>query len=227
MSISDTGVESTPIGQIVGTTDKKGNPNRLEFYTQSLLTDAATLTSQQLAEKWASRLVALETQRYEDPATGLKVKEAGEKILQHKIGLAQSSGQDLALLMLDLDGFKKVNDTQGHAAGDRAILLLANYLANKTSRETVACRYGGDEFFLIMPGSDPDAAMGLSERAVEELSELMRSNGFDVTTSIGISYLRDDTIDAKTMMREADQALLTAKVTGKNQFVVHLPEEVK
>lgn len=226
---TDTEVEpiGTALGTIVGEPLKKGNPDRVAYYTQTLAEDLENLSPEELVEKWGHKLAALETERYEDSATGLKVKEAGIKLLQREIDIARESGGNVSVVMLDLDRFKKVNDTQGHAAGDRAILLLSNYLATKTSRETIACRYGGDEFFLIMPKSPPDAAIGLSQRVIDEIEEIMREQGFDVTASAGISYLRDDTTDAKEMMREADMALLEAKEKGKNRFEVYLPKELK
>ena len=221
---TEIGVE---IGSVVKTAEKRGNPNRKQYFYDSMAEDLVTLSHEEILEKWSRRFASLEAQRYEDPMTGLKVKEAGVKLLQKDIETAKEKTGNLSLLMIDLDGFKKANDTMGHAAGDKAIMLLADYLYAKTSRETIACRYGGDEFFLIMPGSPPDAAIGLSERAIEEISELMRNNGFDITISIGISYLRDDTTDADGMMKEADDALYGAKEKGKNRFEVYLPDELK
>jgi len=208
------------VGEIVGEPDKKGNSDRVGYFTESLLEDLNNLSPAQLAQKWGQKLAALESERYEDPATGLKVKEAGKILLQREIDIARQNGKDLALVLIDLDGFKQINDTQGHAAGDEAIQILANYLEHQTSRETIACRFGGDEFFLIMPGSPKESALGFSRRTLRELPGQMRAKGFNTTPSIGVSLFRSDTKDSESMMREADEALYTAKEKGKNRVEV-------
>lgn len=211
-----TGTVGTHVGEIVGKPDKKGNPDREAYFYESLIEDLSSLTHEEVAKKWSHRFASLESQRYEDPSTGLKVKEAGKKILQHEIDIARAGGGNLALLMIDLDGFKQINDNLGHAAGDEAILILANYLENNTSRETVACRFGGDEFFLIMPGSSAEAALGLSRRVIRELPQKMNVSGFNTTPSIGIAVLGDERDNSESLMGRADEGIYIVKGRGGN-----------
>lgn len=231
MAIEDSGTETklatnttlesqigVPINQIVDGI-RKGEPNRASYHTERIKKLLEEQTVDQVAETLGQEIADLEEQRDEDPATHIKTRISGMKLLKHHIAVARSEGHPLSVMMLDLDGFKRINDTQGHEAGNKVIEMLAGFLNNETSSEVVACRYGGDEFFAIMPGSSIDEAQGLAKRVSKELQPKMLENGYNVTASIGISALTgDETPD--DLIGRADSGVLEAKELGKNQFVV-------
>ncbi|MEK7186576.1 MAG: GGDEF domain-containing protein [Patescibacteria group bacterium] len=222
--MNDTGTEQPksgigiPIEQIVATA-RKGEPDRAQFHFDRIKQALREKPLDQVAEALGQEFANLEEQRDEDPATGLKTRISGIKILDQQIALATRMGHSLSVIMLDLDGFKQVNDTQGHEAGNQVIKMWADFLNHETSREAVACRYGGDEFFVIMPGSTIDEATGLAKRISTELQPKMLESGFKVTASIGLSTLTGDETPDELLAR-ADRGVLDAKENGKDRIVV-------
>ena len=127
-------------------------------------------------------------------------------------------GHSLSVIMLDLDGFKQVNDTQGHEAGNQVIKMWADFLNHETSREAVACRYGGDEFFVIMPGSTIDEATGLAKRISTELQPKCLKVGLKSQLPLASTLTGDETPDE--LLARADRGVLDAKENGKDRIVV-------
>ncbi len=211
-------VESVPVGEIVGKPEKR-DLDRIRYQTERAHKIIEEHSIGEAAEILGKELADLEEERDEDPATGIKTRESGARVLERQIGIAREKGTPLSVVMFDLDGFKQVNDTQGHEAGNRAIKLMTDFLEERTSRMDIACRYGGDEFFLIMPGSSTEVAKGLANRIIGELPALMQEKGFDVTSSIGIAQLSGSE-DPKDLLEKADKALLLAKENGKNRVEV-------
>ncbi|MGH7070383.1 MAG: EAL domain-containing protein [Acetobacteraceae bacterium] len=165
---------------------------------------------------------------YHDPLTGLGNREHFKERLDHALAFARRSGQRVALLCLDLDGFKAVNDLYGHAAGDAVLRETARRL-RATVRETDSiCRLGGDEFVVVQTGiATADAAVRLSERIVETLSEVYPMTfdcQADVTASVGVALFPDDTEEAETLLAHADAALYRVKHDGRSSFSFFRPE---
>lgn len=139
-----------------------------------------------------------------------------ESELQHSLRL----DQPLSLVMLDLDDFKAVNDLYGHAFGDVVLARLAAVIRASSRELDVACRYGGEEFALIMPGTHGEDAVHTAERVrarfAAEVFTAENGEGLNVTVSLGVSELRkDDTAD--TLLERADRAMYRAKRLGKNR----------
>jgi diguanylate cyclase (GGDEF)-like protein len=133
-------------------------------------------------------------------------------------GLAASAryGHPLAVLMIDLDHFKQINDSHGHAAGDRALQLLARELIGAARAGDVIGRYGGEEFCVLMNHADDSAAIAFDRRVREYLAVAAPSElGFDLSYSAGIAMRDspDDTLEA--MLRRADSTLYSAKAQGR------------
>jgi diguanylate cyclase (GGDEF)-like protein len=117
----------------------------------------------------------------------------------------------LAFAMLDVDDFKMINDTRGHAGGDAALVTVAQILRSSTREIDLPARFAGDEFALILPRTDRASATSVMERIVTEL----RANG--LSASIGVAYTIG-TIEATSLIRQADEAVYAAKAAGKNGY---------
>jgi diguanylate cyclase (GGDEF)-like protein len=157
-----------------------------------------------------------------DGMTGLTnhrtFKERGAAALQR----ADRSGRPLCLLLTDIDFFKKVNDTHGHATGDVVIRAVAEVLRNSLRRTDIGARYGGEEFAVLLEETDLQAAFGLAERirtAVGRLSFDGANGPFAVTLSLGIAQLEVGE-ELGELIERADQALYRAKRGGRNQSVL-------
>jgi diguanylate cyclase len=179
-----------------------------------------------LAGKWRAerRIVRL---AYFDSLTGLPNREQSASRLVGAIAAAQEHKRTLAVLYLDLDNFKRVNDTLGHAVGDELLCLVAKRLRHSLrhgeadSEQAAAraqagdlARLGGDEFLALLPHmQDPDDAGVIADRLIRSLREPMQlaGNAIVVTPSIGIAVYPRDGIDAQTLMRNADLAMYFAK----------------
>lgn len=125
--------------------------------------------------------------------------------------------------MLDLDHFKNFNDTQGHSGGDALLAALGELLSSRVRGEDIACRYGGEEFTLILPETDGPAAERHAEElrlAVSQLSVTFNGKPLPpVTVSLGVATYPDDGVAGLTLLRKADTALYRAKRTGRNRVV--------
>ena len=158
------------------------------------------------------RLAAeLERLAMHDPLTGLFNRRALMERLEAELRTARRTGEMLAFAMLDVDDFKHINDTRGHAGGDAALVMIAQILRTCTREIDVAARFAGDEFSLVLPRTDRGSAQAVMERIVKEL----RANG--LSASIGIAFTIG-TIDAAPLMRNADDAVYAAKAAGKDCY---------
>jgi diguanylate cyclase (GGDEF)-like protein len=158
-----------------------------------------------------------------DPLTGLRNRRAFEEMAQHEVQLAMREDHPLTLLMMDLDHFKKLNDTWGHAFGDRALRAFGGVLLTVTGSSDAVARLGGEEFAVLLPGRSARSAMAVAERLRATVESLHLSEGEELvrfTVSVGLSSLRrgEETLDA--MLRRADRALYEAKRDGRNRVML-------
>ncbi|MHB9026697.1 MAG: GGDEF domain-containing protein [Armatimonadota bacterium] len=165
-----------------------------------------------------------------DPLTGLTNRRHFTVSALREIHRASRSGSPLACLMLDIDHFKHINDTYGHAAGDAALQQIARCCARQLRPYDVIARYGGEEFVLLLPQTDGDGAVHVAERLREHVEGepiLIRETVIPLTVSIGSSSLtlagRVDDAHAEALLTslvdDADRALYTAKEAGRNRVV--------
>jgi diguanylate cyclase (GGDEF)-like protein len=130
--------------------------------------------------------------------------------------------QNLSVIMMDIDSFKHVNDTYGHTVGDDVLVKLALKLKEISRESDVVCRFGGEEFIILLPVTDVEGAMILAEKIREECSLLRivsdKGEVFFFTLSLGVSQVDyEHDVDIKIAINKADKALYNAKNSGKNQ----------
>jgi len=164
---------------------------------------------------------ALRTQSIKDPLTGLYNRRYLEEMLDREIRRAVRAEQALGLLMLDLDHFKKFNDTYGHDAGDTVLRESGTFLAKSIRAEDIVCRFGGEEFVIILPTANLGAACARAERIRSKLRELTvlhqgQSLGM-VTVSVGVAALPEHGTSPKELLEAADAALYRAKREGRDR----------
>jgi diguanylate cyclase (GGDEF)-like protein len=142
--------------------------------------------------------------------------------LAHETARARRDNLGFAVLLFDLDGFKAVNDTWGHAAGDRVLALVGERVRKCVRASDTVGRLGGDEFLAILPGTSLEGAIGVAEKLRDSLREPYPLDGATahLSTSVGVSIFPDHGIDPEQLQRAADAALYRAKREGKNRTVV-------
>lgn len=178
---------------------------------------AMALSNLQLQER-------LRIQSIREPITGLFNRRYLEESLGRELARCERRHLPLALMMLDLDHFKRFNDTHGHAGGDALLAGFGQLLQQLSRPEDIACRYGGEEFTLILPEVTPEAAQARAEAiriGVEALRvQHLGSDLPQVTVSIGLAWLPEHGNTTETLLRRADEALYRAKREGRNRVAL-------
>lgn len=168
--------------------------------------------------------VALQELAVRDSLTGLYNRRYLDETLDREVSRARREGNPLSLVMLDIDYFKRVNDTYGHQVGDEVLRTLAATLSADIRAEDVACRYGGEEFLILLPNMPLETAMSRAEAwrsAVERLSIAHGNFRLTFTISLGVSAYPDHGKTPDELTRYADQALYQAKHEGRNRVSIH------
>lgn len=164
---------------------------------------------------------------FHDPLTGLPNRLRLSQQLQTAI--AETSGdKQMAVVLLDLDGFKPVNDSYGHAAGDRVLIEVAKRLTASVRGDDMVARLGGDEFVVLLTDiKDEEGCRNTLERLLRELCKVYEIDGLKLRlgASLGAALHPRDSSDSDTLLRYADEAMYQAKHGGKNRFVIHDPVE--
>ena len=161
---------------------------------------------------------------YHDALTGLPNRRLLTDRIQQAITQAKREGGMLALLYLDLDGFKPVNDAYGHEMGDRVLVEIAHRISAAVRASDTVARIGGDEFVaLLVDQSNAKECEFTARRVLDAIARPVNvdGQGFNLSASIGISLYPDDDGDPDILLRYADQAMYLAKGAGRNQFVFH------
>lgn len=157
---------------------------------------------------------------HRDVLTGVNNRSTFDATVTREINLAHRNDRELAMLVIDIDHFKRVNDTYGHAAGDEVIKLIAKMIGLSVRNTDHIFRYGGEEFVVLLEAADCEKACVIADRildAVRHASVDWQSQKFTAAVSIGVSCLRDTDTPADLFNR-ADRALYEAKNTGRDQY---------
>jgi diguanylate cyclase (GGDEF)-like protein/PAS domain S-box-containing protein len=170
---------------------------------------------------------ALLHQSIRDPLTGLFNRRYLEETLEREVRRATRSEQTLGVLLLDLDHFKRFNDTYGHDAGDTVLRETAAFLTTSVRAEDIVCRFGGEEFVIILPMADLKATHARAQRICSKLRDLTvlhRGNPIGaVTVSVGVAALPEHGAEPRTLVEAADAAMYRAKKEGRDRVVVADP----
>jgi diguanylate cyclase (GGDEF)-like protein len=169
---------------------------------------------------------ALCLQAIRDPLTGLYNRRYMQEFLERELHSARRKHRPLAVMMLDLDHFKRYNDRLGHSAGDQALAAVGGILLRSVRAEDVACRYGGEEFTLILPECSLLQATVRAEEIrtrVKEYRTQPDQQPTDLTFSIGVAAFDETTDRVDLLLKFADDALYEAKRTGRDRVVAARP----
>jgi len=183
----------------------------------------ALLRNKSTHDKIRKLQISLEQMVVSDPLTGLHNRRYLMDRLTQEMQRADRHGEPLAFAMIDLDGFKPINDQFGHVVGDKVLRAVGNAVARCVRVSDIAARYGGDEFAIILPQTPPEGAMRVVERVLRSISELeLKDEGggqCKVTASLGLAYYPAEDIESpEDLVHSADGALYGAKRSGKNRF---------
>ncbi len=165
----------------------------------------------------------LEMQATHDGLTHLLNRHALEPRLKDEFQRAQRYREPLSVLMLDIDHFKRVNDSYGHLGGDACLIKLSAMLRKNARKQDIVARFGGEEFVLVLPHTEAEPAAMLAERIRRKMESMRISHdGQDIccTISIGIATIAEHIADEKMLLELADQALYEAKENGRNRVCV-------
>jgi diguanylate cyclase (GGDEF)-like protein len=159
---------------------------------------------------------------YKDPLTNINNRAAMDKMLPREIRLAKRHDHQLALMIMDLDGFKSVNDNLGHDMGDRLLVMAAKSIQGVLRDTDMLYRYGGDEFVAALPYTDAQGAIDVASRILKAIRYLDQSDfekTIEVGLSVGLSMLHAGD-DFERLFKRVDQALYRAKKDGKHRVVI-------
>lgn len=167
----------------------------------------------------------LRDQAVRDVLTGLFNRRYLDETLPRELSRSIRLQHPLAVAMLDADHFKRFNDTFGHEAGDHVLRAVSALLRSRLRQSDLACRYGGEELTVVMPGLDTRAAWERMESIRQEIKKMhLDLNGTElgqITVSIGVAASPRHGVDSEDLLRKADAALYTAKQSGRDRVVVH------
>ena len=167
----------------------------------------------------------LENQSIRDSLTGLFNRHFMQMSMEREMARAKRRKQIMAVLMLDVDHFKKFNDTHGHAAGDAVLKAVSEVFAKNVRTEDIACRYGGEEFTIILPDTSVEGACDRADSILSAVSLLRVQVGNeifgDLSVSIGLSFFPGDGDTSDQLLQRADTALYRAKRQGRNRLSLY------
>lgn len=210
-------------GEALGVLCLQGTAAGLDVRSRDLVQSVAECVSMAIANLQLQE--TLRTQSIRDPLTGLFNRRYMESSLEREIARAKRHRHPLSVLMCDLDHFKRFNDTHGHEAGDMLLAEFGKLLRGNVRSEDIVCRYGGEEFLLILPEADADIAMRRAEQiraSVHDIRLVYQHQALGpVTTSIGLVTRPADATEEIELVRAADSALYKAKQAGRDRVVMH------
>lgn len=186
--------------------------------------EAKLLASSREVERLRQRLERVEHESTLDPLTGIGNRRRFDHTLREACDFARRDQRPVSLLMVDIDHFKRFNDTYGHQMGDQVLKLVARYMTESIREEDLAARYGGEEFGVILPGTQLTKAVEVGNLIRERVCNrkvINRKTGQSmgqITLSVGAAQFREGD-EGSTLIERADEALYLAKNTGRNKVV--------
>ncbi|GEM88655.1 GGDEF domain-containing protein [Oceanithermus desulfurans] len=208
------GLVFTPFGELWRNKDAGAFNALLQFYISGIVYAMLLYAFSRIEESYAeNRMLA-----YLDHLTQLPNRRYGEAVLVHLFRQVREHGGTFSVIMLDLDGFKKVNDRHGHDVGDRVLKRCALLIQRYLPRGARVIRWGGEEFLIVLPDLDEGAALAVAEEVRRGLERSPHERVGPVLASLGVAGCRPgDALD--TLIQRADQAMYLAKQNGGNRVV--------
>jgi len=194
-----------------GKADKGMEPAFLSFEANQL--HRTVMLAMEQLQKRAERLL---NESQTDPLTGLANRRTMDRWMAEWIG----GQKPFSVVMLDIDHFKKVNDTYGHQTGDEVLRFLARNMLAYLRKDDCCCRYGGEEFAILLPETTAEEAFKIAERIRTNMETAISPTGGPITISCGVAAYPDDAETAQGLLEAADTALYEAKRAGRNRTVV-------
>jgi len=216
--------------------DKAGKPLHIQSVVRDIserkeAEEALRAANEQLSLRVAEveQLQAeLREQALHDPLTGLYNRRYLAEMLEREITRSEREGNPLSIIVSDIDHFKDINDTYGHQVGDQFLIKIAGLMAGSTRKSDFVCRYGGEEFVLVLPGASPESAERRAEKIRQKCAEIViihEGRPLRLTMSFGVaSYPRHGSNAEETIIK-ADKALYKSKQRGRNLVTVWCQEE--
>jgi diguanylate cyclase len=232
-AISDNRTQIETLGEVSSQVQPNGDPRPIieklvaelsKATTRASALEANFLETTQELDKIRDSLKAAEQRSNTDALTGLANRRSMDEFFRSAQITAMEKGEALSILLIDIDHFKKFNDTYGHQVGDQVLRLVAKVLQDNVREGDLAARYGGEELIAVLPGADLGVCAGVAERIRRRISEARltrRSSGKEissVTVSIGVAQFRMAE-SAEAMIERCDRGLYQAKRLGRNQTV--------
>jgi diguanylate cyclase (GGDEF)-like protein len=193
--------------------------HHVNLATMLAILSALALTYYRLVQRSETRLHELACT---DPLTQLRNRRFMMEVAQHEAAVFQRGGRPLSLLLGDIDHFKRVNDLHGHAVGDGVLRAIARVLRDGVREVDHVARWGGEEFLVLLPGTELDEAQQVADRlreAVGELAEIEGRGGLSLSITLGLAELEPGE-SIEQALRRADQALYEGKQAGRNRVVL-------
>jgi diguanylate cyclase (GGDEF)-like protein len=197
------------IGSVLVASTKAITDERRDRLRESVAQAAPILANQR-------NLTLAEMAARADSLTGLANRRAADETLKRLIAQAARNCTPLAVVPLDLDGLKQINDRHGHESGDHALALLGRIISSTIRASDFAARVGGDEFVIMLPDTDRDGAVDVAEKLRTEIQHAEVPGIGTISASLGVAVLPDDAADADDLLRKGDRALYAAKKQGRN-----------
>lgn len=214
------------LARVIGVHDDLSRPAVARLGVMSVTFSYVTLVlASHIIVRWRRREAVFEKLSKTDALTGLTNRRCFVELVEAEMARATRYGHPLALVMMDIDHFKQVNDTRGHLAGDDVLVGVAGALGDAARAQDVVCRYGGEEFAVLLPETDAVGAQELARRVASKLAataiDAEGGSPIVVTMSMGIADLPDAaTRTVDDFIRRADDALYDAKNAGRDRVVV-------
>lgn len=163
----------------------------------------------------------LQDQAIRDPLTGLYNRRYMIDVIEREMSRAARESSSLSIVMLDIDHFKQVNDVYGHVAADKLLTMIGKFLLANTRRADTVCRFGGEEFLVIMPGTSPAASVAWAEHIREAIKDVRIEDTTlrPVSCSLGVASFPEDAQTGENLIRAADVALYGAKRAGRDRVL--------
>jgi diguanylate cyclase (GGDEF)-like protein/PAS domain S-box-containing protein len=209
--------DGTVMDCLLSVTTKKGEDGKIVEYNGIVRDITAYKKAQEMIHHMA----------YHDPLTGLPNRTLFNDRLNMAIARAQRGGKKIAVMMLDIDKFKGINDQYGHEAGDKLLKTVADRLGNALRKSDTIARMGGDEFMVIVPEMEKSADVSVVvQKILKTFSTPFDCNGFKLpsSTSIGVAMYPEDGDNGEALIRCADIAMYSVKARGGNNFCIYVPE---